>query len=520
MKPLNILIFILSVFTGMLVLSFVIPKDGIKITEDWTLHFPSIDEILEPKHENYVDISDIITQNQILDTIKDEVNELKSAYLIDSSLVYYKPIDIKPGEVTRKLEFPTSNKMVLNKFFKELANLPVSNKLIRILHYGDSQIEADRMTSYFRYKLQSQFGGSGPGLIPAIQPYGFLSPVVSESAGDWKRYPGFTKRDTMVGHSRYGVLASFSRFSPLPEKLDPVDSIGKTDSIPNNIKKYSASLTLKHSPYAVKSVKRYTKARLFYGYNSKPFNLKLFDGEELISDNTLIPSESLQVKKWKFANTPSYLHLEFNGEDSPDIYAMALDGNRGIAVDNIALRGSGGLIFTNSSNSLLASIYQHLNVKLIILQFGGNITPHILENYNYYERSFYRQLTTLKKLIPGVSIIVIGLADMSLKEKDTYVSYPNVTLIRDALKSASFKADCAFWDMYEAMGGENSMPSWVFSEPALAEKDFIHFTVGGSKIIAQMFYRALMLEYNSYIKKQNKLKKKDEERAQYSHNNN
>ena len=88
---------------------------------------------------------------------------------------------------------------------------------------------------------------------------------------------------------------------------------------------------------------------------------------------------------------------------------------------------------------------------------------------------------------------------MSQKDKDQYVSLPNVTLIRDALKNAAFKADCAFWDTFEAMGGENSMPSWVFADPPLAEKDFTHFTVKGSQIIAQMFYKALMLEYNDYF---------------------
>ncbi len=518
MKPLNILVFILFVFCGMMILSFVIPREGIKITEEWVLHFPSIDEILESNQNNYVDISEIIANNQVPDTIDDQSSKLKSKYLKDSSIVYYQPLDIKPGEVTRKLEFPGNNKKVLYPFFDELSNLPVSNKLIRVLHYGDSQIEADRITSYLRHKLQSQFGGSGPGLIPAIQPYGFRSPVVSESSGEWKRYTGFAKRDTMVEHSRYGVMASFSRFSPLPQKLNSIDSLN-SDTIPIAKKEYSASLTIKHSPYAVNSVKKYSQARLFYGYNTKPFNLKLFTGEDLLTDNMLIPSDNMQLKRWNFNNTPAYLYMEFKGEDSPDIYAMALDAYRGIAVDNIALRGSGGLIFTNSSNQLLASIYQKLNVKLIILQFGGNITPHILESYNYYERSFYRQLTTLKRLIPGVSIIVVGLADMSLKDKDTYVSYPNVTLIRDALKNASFKADCAFWDMYEAMGGENSMPSWVFSEPPLAEKDFVHFNPRGARIIAQMLYRALMLEYNAYIRKQDK-NKEVEEKVQYGYNEN
>lgn len=514
MKPLNILIFILFVFSGMLVLSFVFPKDGYKLTKDWTIYFPSVDEILEPADKKYVDISDIIAENQVPDTLEDEASGLETAYLKDSSVVYYKPLDIKPGEVTRKIEFPKRDKSVLYTFFKSLANLPNSNRLIRVLHYGDSQIEADRMTSYIRRRLQSQFGGSGPGLIPAIQPYGFLSPAVCEYSGDWKRYAGFARRDSMVQHNRYGVLASFSRFSPLPIPLvaDTIvpDSLQNTDTVAKERVEYTASLTIKHSPYAAANVNRYTRVRLFYGFNTKPFSLKLYRGEDLVSENMLNASESLQVKQWHFACTPAYLHLEFKGEDSPDIYAMALDGTRGVAVDNIPLRGSGGLIFTNSSNRLLASIYSQLNVKLIILQFGGNITPHVLENYDYYERLFYRQLSTLKRLIPDVSIVVIGLADMSKKEKDTYVSYPNIPIIRDALKKASFKAGCAFWDMYEAMGGENSMPSWVFAEPPLAEKDFVHFTVRGARIVAKMFYQALMLEYNGYIKKQIKKQKEDE----------
>jgi len=147
----------------------------------------------------------------------------------------------------------------------------------------------------------------------------------------------------LVKHSRYGVLSSFSRFSPLPGNQNQTDTILDEDSEPSRKIEYSASLTIKHSPYAVNRVKKYTQARLFYGYNTKPFSLKLYTGEELLSDNTLIPSENMQLKKWNFSNTPSYLYLEFKGEDSPDIYAMALDGYSGVAVDNIALRGSGGL---------------------------------------------------------------------------------------------------------------------------------------------------------------------------------
>ena len=105
----------------------------------------------------------------------------------------------------------------------------------------------------------------------------------------------------------------------------------------------------------------------------------------------------------------------------------------------------------------------------------------------------------LKTLVPDLSIIVIGMADMSVKEKDQFVSYPNLENTRDALRNAAFQADCAFWDMYAAMGGYNSMPSWVFAQPPLASTDFVHFNERGARVLAEMFYNAFMHDYNSYV---------------------
>lgn len=106
----------------------------------------------------------------------------------------------------------------------------------------------------------------------------------------------------------------------------------------------------------------------------------------------------------------------------------------------------------------------------------------------------------IKKIAPDVPVIVIGVADMSVQEGDHYVSYPNIEKVRDALKTASLESGVAYWDLYEAMGGKNSMPSWVFADPPLASSDFVHFNPEGAKIIANMFYNALMFEYNRYMK--------------------
>jgi hypothetical protein len=169
-------------------------------------------------------------------------------------------------------------------------------------------------------------------------------------------------------------------------------------------------------------------------------------------------------------------------------------------VDNIPLRGSRGLDFSRADRQNIQEMYRMLKVKLLILQFGVNMVPMIRDSYQFYENDYYRQLVFLKSLLPDLPIVVMGVSDMSRKEKGKYVSYPNVKKIRDAQRQAAFRAGCAFWDTFEAMGGEHSMPSWVFHDPPLAQKDFTHFTYRGSKLIAKMFYESLMVDYNEYIR--------------------
>ena len=80
-------------------------------------------------------------------------------------------------------------------------------------------------------------------------------------------------------------------------------------------------------------------------------------------------------------------------------------------------------------------------------------------------------------------------------------TYPNLPDVRDALKNAVFEMGGAYFDMYEVMGGKNSMPSWVDANPPLAAKDYIHFSPRGAEKIAELFYESLMLDYEQYLQR-------------------
>ena len=50
-------------------------------------------------------------------------------------------------------------------FIRRLKNKLCQNSC-QIVHYGDSQIEGDRITGYVRNRLQLAFEGGGPGFFP------------------------------------------------------------------------------------------------------------------------------------------------------------------------------------------------------------------------------------------------------------------------------------------------------------------------------------------------------------------
>jgi len=223
--------------------------------------------------------------------------------------------------------------------------------------------------------------------------------------------------------------------------------------------------------------------------------------------NILGQSSDLTQLEWTLPETHENIKIEFTSESSPDVLGFLLDPATGIVFDNIPMRGSSGTDFTRMDAGQLGSFFRTQNVKLIIYQFGVNVVPIEHDDYTFYENWVYSQLAFLKRLSPDLCILVVGVSDMSKKVEGKYVSYPNIVKIRDAQRKAAFRAGCAFWDTYEAMGGKNSMPSWVNADPTLASPDYTHFNHSGTQIIARMLYKALMADYEAYMKKRPKTEK-------------
>lgn len=470
---------ILLLLTPIVILA---PEDG------WNLgglkvNFLTQENFYNPKKQEKTDITNIIAaiDTTMLDIEPDP--EIKHKNGSNGDLGAPNGGDVSAVASTALL-MNDDGKNNIHSFFKTLSSVANSKEKISILHYGDSQIEGDRMTSYIRQKIQNQFGGNGPGLIPATNVYNTFTFKQSYSE-NFVRYTSFGGEK--LSDSKYGVMASASRFTP-EYKLD---SLFTLDSLTEK----TGWIEVSPSKIAYARARSFNNVKMYYNSCIAKTKLKVYKDGTIIHEEELIADGEQHTFKLSFPSTPGTLKYEFTGKISPNICAFSLEGDYGVQVSNIAMRGSSGTVFRRMNQKTLRSMYSELNAKLVVMQFGGNSVPFFKDSLSVrnFTSYFKSQINTVKNLNPGAMVIVIGPSDMSIVEDGIYNTYEFLPYCVEEMKKATMSTGSAYWNMYAAMGGKNSMPSWV--EQGLAGKDYIHFSNQGAKFASQLFYDALIAEY-------------------------
>ena len=203
MKPYKTLLFIAGVFALMGAGWVFFPADGIDV---WglNLRFMSMERSLaNAAGENgKVDV-DAVVQN------------------VESSF------EMLPGNTADTLEFfrnflknspnrisvPGDDWGWFDDVFADMETASRKGRVVRVVHYGDSQIEMDRISSDLRDGLQARFGGNGTGMFPAISNVPSASIYKSASGGmvHYTMYGDSTTR--RAPHNRYGVLSQLTGLS-------------------------------------------------------------------------------------------------------------------------------------------------------------------------------------------------------------------------------------------------------------------------------------------------------------------
>ncbi len=467
-KPYKIAVFLIAVQGALAVMVFWFPKDGIPIWGNHSINFSKPEDFYQEKTRELRVVREVGKSYSLEELEEDTLLALS----IDSSILK-KALIIEDEE---RIIHPSDFENGLYSFYRKLSRINDFSKPLRIMHFGDSQLEGDRISGVVRENLQTIFGGCGVGFIPISETNTGRLSVLKEENG-WERYQVFGN-GRKGNHSRYGFMGYYHK-------------VGK-----DTAKQKTAEIEIRQNRRYFRKAQNFEQISLLYANSDEKVEYELKTDTGIVSRGNLLASKDVKRRIWQMNGfSTGKISLFLETIKSPDFYGVSLDCRKGLAVDNIALRGSSGTDFTKIDKKYLSQQLKSLNVGLIIFQFGLNVVPTESKNYSYYENEMYRQLKLLKEILPDASILVISVTDACKNEAE---SYANIDKVRDAQMSAAKRANCSFWDLYKVMGGELSMPSWVNAKPSLAEKDFMHFNSRGAKVIGNKLFNAIISDFNDY----------------------
>ena len=463
MKQHQVLLFILGVFALLGIAWAAFPADGVTVA-GVSLRFLSYAESLERANEKKVDVDSVL-------------NSVGRSFTLAEAdtLSYYKAFFRDNPD---RIFLPGDDVTWFDGLFADFEQARARKKTYRVVHYGDSQIEMDRMSSELREALQQRFGGLGTGMFPAMG--GVPSSSISHSAAGAMSHYAMYGDSTAVRapHRRYGVMAQLSQL------WGPATVSFRTSS---------ASTALEHT-------KTFSRVSVLAGNFPEELTVSL-QADTFRLKPYVLPKDSLGVRwiGWDLPRPVGKASLRFSGP--AELYGIAVDAAEGgVAVDNAPLRGCDGTIFTRISPETLKRSYALDDTRLIILQFGGNAVPYLRpgKSLSQYVQQIGEQLDALHEAAPQARILFIGPSDMSRSVNGRMESYPHLPEIVDSLKTTVLAHGDAFWDMFHVMGGLQSMPRWVAHNPAYAGPDYIHFTSKGARIMGETLARTLMVYYDFY----------------------
>lgn len=494
MTPFKTLLSILSLFVLLGVIAVIYPEGGISIG-DKTLRYPKLTDVFEKQAPSGDSLSDSTAAEDPEEAIREmmEATKRKEFAAYSDSLKFYEDF-FKKGKT--RFDLPNNDPTWFDRFFLHLELAELDSNVVHIVHYGDSQLEEDRISSAIREDLQEEFGGSGPGMMPAMMTV--PSQTTSHaSSGALTRYILFGPKEEEADHNRYGPLAQLAQLDG-----EAAITIQKRKDRKNNFShvggyKVIRLLTNKNARIKTKlNVNRTFVEVTGEDAEGNPIEkrrTKVVDAGEPKVDTY----SKLKVYTWRLEDTTSVAKLYLSGYG--EIYAIAADGPYGVAVDNVAMRGSSGTIFHRINSELLAESYKAMNARLIIMEYGGNLVPGTSsKNIDWTKKLITRQIQAIQKANPDADILFIGPADMARQKDGEWQTYAGLNMTIRALREVALDNGAAYWDMYRVMGGNGSMIKWVNKEPALGFTDHIHFTRRGAAYMGDLFCAALRMHYDYF----------------------
>lgn len=372
-----------------------------------------------------------------------------------------------------EMHFPGGRDNIDNFYDKVQKLMETGEGRVNIVHIGGSHIQAGSYTGQMRTRFQTMNGEMNAG-------WGFMFPYrisrTNSPYGYYIRYSGAWSSIRNVESRKSGTLglggisatttSPFADFTILLEKENVID--------------YS-----------------FDRVRLFYLNKENNYEVKIDSlliknvkrNEEYIDFNLVRPVDSLKIELVKKRGTVgSFTCMGMETESAPN----------GVMYHSIGVNGAHVPAYLRCQ--LFEEQLHDLNPDLVILGIGINDAYGRRFSTSRFEENYNQLILKIRAAAPHAAIIFTTNNDSYLYRR--YVN-KNGEKVRDSMFKMAKRYHAGVWDMFTVMGGLNSIVLWQKNN--LAQSDRIHFTREGYLLVADLFFSALINDFENQITGPHKL---------------
>ena len=372
-----------------------------------------------------------------------------------------------------EMHYPGSRKYA-DTFNKKLEKLVTTGEgRINVVHIGGSHVQAGSFSGQMRNRLLQLDGDMNAG-------WGYMFPYrisrTNSPFGYYIRYNGRWSSTRNVERKKSGMLGvggmSVSTSSPKAELTILLEEENELD--------YS-----------------FNKFRVYYQNKANNYTLAV-DSSLLVKAtrtadyidfelNEFVDSLKITVEK-KYKSKGSFTLFGITTETAPN----------GIMYHSIGVNGAHVPAFLRCQ--LFEEQLAELKPDLVILGLGINDAYGRRFSTSKFENNYGQLISKIRKASPNTAIVFTTNNDSYLYRR--YVNQ-NGEKVKNSMFKMAKKYDAGVWDMYSVMGGLNSIVLWQKNN--LAQRDRIHFTREGYLMVADLFFTALVQDFEKYLETNNKL---------------
>ncbi|MBT7393604.1 MAG: hypothetical protein HN778_02105 [Prolixibacteraceae bacterium] len=360
------------------------------------------------------------------------------------------------------------------KFHKKLERLiNEGDGRINVVHIGGSHIQAGTFSGQIRTRLQQLNGEMNAG-------WGFMFP-----------YPISRTNSPFGYYIRYN--GSWQSCRNVEKRKNCLLGVG---GISATTKSHKAELTILLEDEN-KLDYRFNKISLFYDSEGAEYSVSVDDSLLKSSEkndgfiefelNSHVDSLKITIQK------------KTNVEGSFSLYGMTTESApNGFVYNSIGVNGAHVPAFLRCQ--LFEEQLARLKPDLVILGLGINDAYGRRFSQKQFEGNYGELVKKIRIAAPETAIIFTTNNDSYLYRR--YVN-KNGEKVKESMFNLAQKHKAGVWDMYSVMGGLNSIVLWEKNN--LAQRDKIHFTREGYLLLGDLFFTALLQNFENHLNKNNEL---------------